>query len=299
MTSPYVEVLQGMTKAARIYGRPPFTPGEDSWSDRYKGTPFYQEAIDVERQEALDDVQRAKAHAAEEGNYLEEGQFRMEQAQLEADLAQWRYEQMGLDAKKSKLAARALTKVAYLGCCKSAPMPDSGRDWADYFKDTPFHARALDLERRDAAAEAKRAQDDLTRPRENTYAKQRARRTELEARYLTWKQQQSGKVKTAAEHGVIGRLYQNYYPVGTKASRTDILERGPKMQEEMRAMQAALVEQRKLREQQAKLPGIRGAIGRSALKAIDRDISSFDDYFQKTAAGLPAGVAPWKLRPLG
>ncbi len=183
--------LPGIEKVARLYGTPPFTPGEHSWSDRYKGTPFYKQALEIEREEVLLEAEQAQQRVHDEQRYAEESQLRAEQAQLDADLAQWRYEQMGIGVSQAQQMAQAKEKVAYLSVAKSCAGPGM-TDWSDYYKGTPFYDRALDLERRSADLDAKRAADDAAEPRRNFYAERRLKKAQLEAAYVKWKIQQAG-----------------------------------------------------------------------------------------------------------
>jgi len=189
----FVRVAGTLEKVARIYGNIPLTPGEYSWSDRYKGTPFYREALEIERQEALEEAQEAREHVEQESSHAAESALRVEIAQLEAALVEWRYQNMGL----SKGQATSLAKTAAL-CGHVAKCVEGGGpvEWSDAFKGSPYYQQAIELEKRDAEMEAARAAKQAARPVSNRWAVRRARRTALEAKYLAWKQQQQGGAPT-------------------------------------------------------------------------------------------------------
>jgi len=100
--------------------------GDSCWADRFKGTPLYEQALELEEQQAEADLQMEQRRAAEaeqraqtEPSYMAEertrAQFRIGRKQLELQLARM---QRGAAGEQ---AADGWTDLDYAGKPQSAP----------------------------------------------------------------------------------------------------------------------------------------------------------------------------------
>lgn len=95
---------EGLEKLARLYPNcgNSIGSGHTEWSDQFKGTPFYKEALSIQKEEAKMDAVRARRRARDEAQYAEEATFRVKTADLEAKLAEWQYNNMDIGDKSKK-----------------------------------------------------------------------------------------------------------------------------------------------------------------------------------------------------
>ena len=71
------------------------------WSDHFKGSPFYKEAMQIEAEDARREVGRRKRGLEEQRKWLGDEENRVKQAEIEAELAVWRLKQMGFSKTAS------------------------------------------------------------------------------------------------------------------------------------------------------------------------------------------------------
>jgi len=81
------------------------------WSDYFKGSPFYKTAMALEVDDARREIDRRKRSMADSERWRKDDQISIKRAELDADLAGWRLEQMGF----SKTAAANLVSSKTLG----------------------------------------------------------------------------------------------------------------------------------------------------------------------------------------
>jgi len=127
-------------KIARLYARSPMDGGE--WSDAFKGTPFYAEALAVAKLDAAEEVEKAKLRVVLDSlreeirkirdardevirplekkedeiskqMWREDSPVRMKATELEARLAEWKFKNMDTVEKVAKvLTAKGRKQVA-------------------------------------------------------------------------------------------------------------------------------------------------------------------------------------------
>ena len=101
----------------------------DEWLKRYESTPFFREALAVQEEDAMIDLQKAESSATRALVRAEDATFKIKIAQMESGLARWKKETRGL------MVADTLDKLA---CCR-----DENRSWSDEFLTTPMYKEAL------------------------------------------------------------------------------------------------------------------------------------------------------------
>lgn len=103
MSTQFPHVMEKVARYISAY------PGDDyDWTRQFKGSPFYKEALGFQKDDAKQEALRARRRAAQEKEYAEEALHRVGRIELEAKLAEWKYQQMGI----GKTAAAALAKFA-------------------------------------------------------------------------------------------------------------------------------------------------------------------------------------------
>jgi hypothetical protein len=110
-----MDKLAEQYKEARLYASMACNPcgcGSAEWSDQYKGTPLYKDALALQHDDAKFEVARAKQRAEQDKVFAEESAFRVRVSELEAKLAEWKYENMGISPAKT---AEALEIARYGG----------------------------------------------------------------------------------------------------------------------------------------------------------------------------------------
>jgi hypothetical protein len=70
--------------------------GAGEWLDQFKGTPFFADALEIQKEDSAQDLERAKEQAASDMTYAQRAMFRVRVAEMEAQLQEWKYQQMGL-----------------------------------------------------------------------------------------------------------------------------------------------------------------------------------------------------------
>jgi bacterioferritin len=93
-----------LEKTARLYPRACRNSDDTEFADTFKGTPFYKEALELQKEDAQNEAVRARRWAEQEKEMAAEATFRVKQADLEAKLAEWRYKNMGIGTAE-KVAA--------------------------------------------------------------------------------------------------------------------------------------------------------------------------------------------------
>ena len=99
-----------MEKLAKLYadmGCCPSSSCSREWSDQYKNTPLYKRALEIQKEDALLDVKRAKQRAESDKMYAEESAARVHISEIEAELAQWKYDNIGIEPSKTAEALEA------------------------------------------------------------------------------------------------------------------------------------------------------------------------------------------------
>lgn len=72
-------------------------PGQDwEWSDHFKGSPFYKEALQLEAVDAHMEVERCARNIKDSQRWRGNDEERLERKKLEAEYADWRVKNMGL-----------------------------------------------------------------------------------------------------------------------------------------------------------------------------------------------------------
>ena len=82
----------------------------NEWSDAFKGSPFYKEALVLEAKDARREVARQKSCLEDRTAWDRDDKQRIARLELEADFMEWRVKNMGLD-KTSSVLSRNLAAV--------------------------------------------------------------------------------------------------------------------------------------------------------------------------------------------